>query len=109
MHTSRLWRDVVSELGAASYPEVQLDHALTSVLDKCVSCQCGTVSRILLSAASCGDQGVADRRVECPSVYARARRTLRYLTQELQRRDLILIGDRGPHPRQEIGAPRLQR
>ena len=28
MHTSRLWRDVVSELGAESYPEVQLDHAL---------------------------------------------------------------------------------
>ena len=28
MHTSRLWRDVVSELGADSYPEVQLDHAL---------------------------------------------------------------------------------
>jgi 3-isopropylmalate dehydrogenase len=28
MHTSRLWRDVVSELGAASYPDVQLDHAL---------------------------------------------------------------------------------
>ena len=28
MHTSRLWRDVVSELGASSYPEVQLDHAL---------------------------------------------------------------------------------
>jgi 3-isopropylmalate dehydrogenase len=28
MHTSRLWRDVVSELGAARYPGVQLDHAL---------------------------------------------------------------------------------
>jgi 3-isopropylmalate dehydrogenase len=28
MHTSRLWRDVVSELGASSYPGVQLDHAL---------------------------------------------------------------------------------
>jgi 3-isopropylmalate dehydrogenase len=28
MHTSRLWRDVVSELGADSYPTVQLDHAL---------------------------------------------------------------------------------
>ena len=28
MHTSRLWRDVVSELGANSYPDVQLDHAL---------------------------------------------------------------------------------
>ena len=28
MHTSRLWRDVVSELGASSYPDVQLDHAL---------------------------------------------------------------------------------
>ena len=28
MHTSRLWRDVVSELGASSYPTVQLDHAL---------------------------------------------------------------------------------
>jgi len=28
MHTSRLWRDVVSELGARSYPEVLLEHAL---------------------------------------------------------------------------------
>ena len=28
MHTSRLWRDVVSELGAAEYPDVPLDHAL---------------------------------------------------------------------------------
>jgi 3-isopropylmalate dehydrogenase len=28
MHTSRLWRDVVSELGAHAYPDVPLDHAL---------------------------------------------------------------------------------
>ncbi len=28
LHTSRLWRDVVSELGAAQYPDVPLDHAL---------------------------------------------------------------------------------
>ncbi len=28
MHTSRLWRDVVTELGAADYPDVALDHAL---------------------------------------------------------------------------------
>ena len=28
MHTSRLWRDVVSELGADEYPDVALDHAL---------------------------------------------------------------------------------
>ncbi len=28
MHTSRLWRDVVTELGATDYPEVALDHAL---------------------------------------------------------------------------------
>ncbi len=28
MHTSRLWRDVVTELGAADYPDVPLDHAL---------------------------------------------------------------------------------
>jgi 3-isopropylmalate dehydrogenase len=28
MHTSRLWRDVVTEMGAARYPDVQLDHAL---------------------------------------------------------------------------------
>ncbi len=28
MHTSRLWRDVVSEMGAALYPAVPLDHAL---------------------------------------------------------------------------------
>ena len=28
MHTSRLWRDVVTELGAAEYPDVALGHAL---------------------------------------------------------------------------------
>ncbi len=28
MHTSRLWRDVVTELGADEYPDVTLDHAL---------------------------------------------------------------------------------
>ena len=28
MHTSRLWRDVVTELGAAEYPDVPLEHAL---------------------------------------------------------------------------------
>src|SRR4029077_14847887 len=28
MHTSRLWRDVVSELGADEYDDVPLDHAL---------------------------------------------------------------------------------
>jgi 3-isopropylmalate dehydrogenase len=28
MHTSRLWRDVVTELGVAEYPDVPLDHAL---------------------------------------------------------------------------------
>jgi 3-isopropylmalate dehydrogenase len=28
MHTSRLWRDVVTEIGAADYPDVTLDHAL---------------------------------------------------------------------------------
>ena len=28
MHTSRLWRDVVTELGASDYPDVPLDHAL---------------------------------------------------------------------------------
>ncbi len=28
MHTSRLWRNVVSELGAEDYPDVPLDHAL---------------------------------------------------------------------------------
>jgi 3-isopropylmalate dehydrogenase len=28
MHTSRLWRDVVTEIGAADYPDVLLDHAL---------------------------------------------------------------------------------
>ncbi len=27
-HTSRLWRDVVSDLGEAEYPDVPLDHAL---------------------------------------------------------------------------------
>jgi 3-isopropylmalate dehydrogenase len=28
LHTSRLWRDVVTELGATDYPDVPLDHAL---------------------------------------------------------------------------------
>ena len=28
LHTSRLWRDVVTELGASEYPGVPLDHAL---------------------------------------------------------------------------------
>jgi 3-isopropylmalate dehydrogenase len=28
MHTSRLWRDVVTEIGAEEYPQVALDHAL---------------------------------------------------------------------------------
>ena len=28
MHTSRLWRDVVTEFGGAEYPEIPLDHAL---------------------------------------------------------------------------------
>ena len=28
LHTSRLWRDVVTELGASEYPDVPLDHAL---------------------------------------------------------------------------------
>ena len=28
MHTSRLWRDVVTELGGTEYPDVPLDHAL---------------------------------------------------------------------------------
>jgi 3-isopropylmalate dehydrogenase len=28
LHTSRLWRDVVTEIGAAEYPDVALDHAL---------------------------------------------------------------------------------
>jgi 3-isopropylmalate dehydrogenase len=28
LHTSRLWRDVVSEVGAAEFPDVPLDHAL---------------------------------------------------------------------------------
>ena len=28
LHTSRLWRDVVAEIGAGEYPDVPLDHAL---------------------------------------------------------------------------------
>jgi 3-isopropylmalate dehydrogenase len=28
LHTSRLWRDVVTELGESAYPDVPLDHAL---------------------------------------------------------------------------------
>ncbi len=28
MHTSRLWRDVVAEMGATAYPDIELEHAL---------------------------------------------------------------------------------
>ncbi len=28
MHTSRLWREVVTDMGASLYPEIELDHAL---------------------------------------------------------------------------------
>ncbi|HEX6724974.1 MAG TPA: isocitrate/isopropylmalate family dehydrogenase, partial [Gaiella sp.] len=28
LHTSRLWRDVVTEIGTGEYPDVPLDHAL---------------------------------------------------------------------------------
>jgi len=47
LHTSRLWRDVVSELGAAEYPDVALDHALVDSFAMTIVNAPGTIDVVL--------------------------------------------------------------
>jgi 3-isopropylmalate dehydrogenase len=47
MHTSRLWRDVVTELGAADYPDVPLDHALVDSFAMTIVTAPGSVDVVL--------------------------------------------------------------
>jgi len=47
MHTSRLWRDVVSELGASDYADVPLDHALVDSFAMTIVDQPGTIDVVL--------------------------------------------------------------
>jgi 3-isopropylmalate dehydrogenase len=47
MHTSRLWRDVVTELGAAEYPDVPLDHALVDSFAMTIVNAPGTIDVVL--------------------------------------------------------------
>jgi 3-isopropylmalate dehydrogenase len=47
MHTSRLWRDVVTELGASGYPDVTLDHALVDSFAMTILNQPETIDVVL--------------------------------------------------------------
>jgi 3-isopropylmalate dehydrogenase len=47
MHTSRLWRDVVSELGAREYPDVPLDHALVDSFAMTIVTDPGSIDVVL--------------------------------------------------------------
>jgi 3-isopropylmalate dehydrogenase len=47
LHTSRLWRDVVTELGAADYPDVPLDHALVDSFAMTIVDAPGTIDVVL--------------------------------------------------------------
>ncbi len=47
MHTSRLWRDVVTEIGAADYPDVKLDHALVDSFAMTIVDQPETIDVVL--------------------------------------------------------------
>jgi 3-isopropylmalate dehydrogenase len=47
MHTSRLWRDVVTEIGAADYPGVPLDHALVDSFAMTIVDQPETIDVVL--------------------------------------------------------------
>jgi len=47
MHTSRLWRDVVSELGAEEYSDVPLDHALVDSFAMTIVNAPGTIDVVL--------------------------------------------------------------
>jgi 3-isopropylmalate dehydrogenase len=47
LHTSRLWRDVVTELGASDYPDVRLDHALVDSYAMTIVQAPGTIDVVL--------------------------------------------------------------
>ncbi len=47
LHTSRLWRDVVSELGAADYADVPLDHALVDSFAMTIVTDPGSIDVVL--------------------------------------------------------------
>jgi 3-isopropylmalate dehydrogenase len=47
MHTSRLWRDVVTELGAAEYADVPLDHALVDSFAMTIVNEPGSIDVVL--------------------------------------------------------------
>ena len=47
LHTSRLWRDVVTELGDAEYPDVPLDHALVDSFAMTIVQAPGTIDVVL--------------------------------------------------------------
>jgi 3-isopropylmalate dehydrogenase len=47
MHTSRLWRDVVTEIGAADYPDIPLDHALVDSFAMTIVGQPETIDVVL--------------------------------------------------------------
>ena len=70
LHTSRLWRDVVSELGESSYPGVRLDHALVDSFAMTIVQAPETIDTVVtentfgdilsdVAAGSCGGLGVA--------------------------------------------------
>jgi 3-isopropylmalate dehydrogenase len=47
MHTSRLWRDVVTEIGTSGYPDVPLDHALVDSFAMTIVNQPETIDVVL--------------------------------------------------------------
>ena len=47
MHTSRLWRDVVTEMGASLYPDVMLDHALVDSFAMTIVQAPGTIDTVV--------------------------------------------------------------
>ena len=70
LHTSRLWRDVVTELGADEYPDVPLDHALVDSFAMTIVNAPGTIDVVVtentfgdilsdVSAAVTGGLGLA--------------------------------------------------
>ena len=70
LHTSRLWRDVVTELGRVEYPDVPLDHALVDSFAMTIVSAPGTIDVVVtentfgdilsdVAAAVTGGLGVA--------------------------------------------------
>lgn len=47
LHTSRLWRDVVTELAAQDYPDVALDHALVDSFAMTIVTAPGTIDVVV--------------------------------------------------------------